>query len=404
MDSCQKYFSTCLLATAALLVGASPAWAQDFTVLAGTAVTCTDGDITGDVGTARALPPGAITLTRCPVTGTVHLGDGAAIAAYDAFLNQYIGLAPTLGECTTANTITGTLAGENLAPGVYCVSAEAKTGVLTLNGGSSDTWTFKILGALTGTNFSVVMAGDAQACNVTWWVDAAATMTTSNLKGTVLAGADITVTGGTFIKGDALAGGDGLTEAPAGAVTLTGATVVGCAAGQPGPGPGPEPRSCSDRVTGGGYITTASGKKANFGVTGGIRKGKPRGHLTYIDHGAGLKVKGTGVTAYEEVDATTRFIAGTAKINGVAGTYTVVVSDSGEPGKNKDSFAIRLFDASGALVYSASGTLAGGNIQLHERDCDEGGHRDDDDDDDGDDGKGHGKTHKPYGADGKKHK
>src|SRR3970282_1521004 len=126
-------------------------------------VTCPDGNITGDVGTARALPPGAITLTRCPVTGTVHLGDGAAIAAYDAFLNQYIGLAPTLGECTTANTITGTLAGENLAPGVYCVSAEAKTGVLTLNGGSSDTWTFKILGALTGTNFSVVMAGDAQA-------------------------------------------------------------------------------------------------------------------------------------------------------------------------------------------------------------------------------------------------
>ena len=47
-------------------------------------------------------------------------------------------------------------------------------------------------------------------------------------------------------------------------------------------------------------------------------------------------------------------------------------------------------NASG-FSYNASGKLAGGNIQLHKRDCDRNGHdRDDDDDDDdhddGDDG------------------
>src|SRR5437762_13682986 len=77
-------------------------------------------------------------------------------------------------------TSTGTLAGQSLSPGVYCVSSEAKTGVLTLSGGSNATWLIKVpSGALTGTNFFVVLAGGAQACNVTWWVDAAATMTTS---------------------------------------------------------------------------------------------------------------------------------------------------------------------------------------------------------------------------------
>jgi len=295
MSSYQKYLSAGLVATGALLAGPSPAWAQDFTVLAGTAVTCTAGSITGDVGIANGTAASPFTNTGCAFAGTAHVNDPAAKSAYAGFLSSYSALAPkTTDVCPV---ITGTLAGTILTPGTYCVSSEAKTGVLTLDGTSNPygTWTIKVpSGALTGTNFSVVMAGGAQACNVTWWVDAAATMTTSNLKGNLLTGADITVTGGTFVKGDAFAGGDGSTVTPSGEVTLTGATVVGCEGGSPGPGPGPDPHKCSDRVTGGGYITV-NGKHANFGVTGGIRNGKPRGHLTYIDHGTGLKVKGTGV-------------------------------------------------------------------------------------------------------------
>jgi len=355
-----------------------------FAVLANAAVTCTGGNITGDVGTFQTAPPGAITLTEgCLIPGARDVGGAAAVAAYNAFLGQYAALAPQLGD--NCPVIAGTLAGVEFAPGVYCVSSEAKTGVLTLRGGSNATWLIKVpAGALTGTNFSVVLAGGAQACNVTWWVDAAATMTTSAFQGNILAGAAITFTGGT-LNGNAWAGADGV-----GDVTFTGTAVVGCdAAGSP------ICRVSRDRVTGGGWIRGSSNAKATFGVSGRFnsKKNAFRGQLEFQDHGNnGPRVKGTGVTAYVAVDAVTRRIEGTAKRNGVAGfTYEVVVSDNGEPGRN-DGFAIRLWNAAGALVYSASGTLRGGNIQLHVkrdgRGCREdrdgkGGH-DDDDDHDGD--------------------
>jgi len=190
-------------------------------VLANAAVTCTNGTIAGDVGTLQATPTGSFTQTSCPLTGTAHIGDGAARQAYNSFLSAWTSLAPQPGDICPI--ITGTLDGVILSPGVYCISAEAKTGVLTLNGGPNDQWTFKVVGALTGTNFSVVMAGGAVPCNVTWWVSQAATMTTSNLVGTILAGAAITLTGGTF-GGNVYAGASGV-----GDVTITGTTVVGCA-------------------------------------------------------------------------------------------------------------------------------------------------------------------------------
>jgi hypothetical protein len=128
------------------------------------------------------------------------------------------------------------------------------------------------------------------------------------------------------------------------------------------PPPSPPPPGCpgSDFVTGGGWITP-SGARANFGVAGGMKQGQLWGHLTYIDHGPdGPQVKGTGVTAYQVVDAATRHIEGTAEVNGQDGfTYKVDVADNGEPGQN-DTFTIALSNG-----YSATGTLAGGNIQLH---------------------------------------
>jgi hypothetical protein len=117
-----------------------------------------------------------------------------------------------------------------------------------------------------------------------------------------------------------------------------------------------------DFVTGGGWIAP-SDTKDTFGVAGGIKNGALWGHLTYIDHGSGLKVKGTGVTAYVVVDATTRRIDGTAEINGQSGTYQVYVADNGEPGRN-DTFDIRL-----STGYTAKGHLGGGNIQLHQPTC-----------------------------------
>src|SRR3989454_87003 len=130
---------------------------------------------------------------------------------------------------------------------------------------------------------------------------------------------------------------------------------IGC----PQPLP-PPPPSCPDFTTGGGWITTPSGAKGNFAVAGGFKNGALWGHLSFIDHGGSPKVKGTGVTDYIVMDATTRRIKGTAEIDGKPGfTYIADVADLGEPGRS-DFFALKLSNG-----YSASGDLAGGNIQLH---------------------------------------
>lgn len=195
--------------------------ASNFPILANAAVTCTDGNITGDVGTFFAEPTGSMTRTTCPLNGTVHLGDDASKQAYAAFLDNYAALAPKADDVCTY--LTGTLAGVKLSPGAYCFNGAATlTGILTLDGPSDGVWSFQVgssgTGALTGTGFSVAMAGGGQACNVTWRVADATTMTTSGLQGNLLAGAAITLTGGTF-KGSAWSKAD---------VTVTGTVVTGC--------------------------------------------------------------------------------------------------------------------------------------------------------------------------------
>jgi len=133
---------------------------------------------------------------------------------------------------------------------------------------------------------------------------------------------------------------------------------IGCPTAPP-----PPPPTCPDFVTGGGWIVgTPSGARANFAVAGGVKDGALWGHLNYIDHGAnGPKVKGTGLTGYGALDATTRWIEGTAEINGQPGsTYRVEVTDAGEPGR-ADKFTLNLSNG-----YTATGELAGGNLQLHD--------------------------------------
>ena len=115
-----------------------------------------------------------------------------------------------------------------------------------------------------------------------------------------------------------------------------------------------------DFVTGGGWIVAPSGAKGNFAVAGGDTNW---GHLLYIDHGGGPRVKGTGVTKYGpglDGQANSRHIEGTAEIDGVPGTYTVDVADNGEPGRHVDTFYLSLSN-----LYKAGGSLEGGNIQLH---------------------------------------
>jgi lysophospholipase L1-like esterase/fibronectin type 3 domain-containing protein len=122
----------------------------------------------------------------------------------------------------------------------------------------------------------------------------------------------------------------------------------------------------ADYVTGGGWITgTPSGAKGNFGLSGGFQESVLVGHLTYQDHGNGMKVQSTGITAYQlGATANSRRIEGTAEVDGIAGfTFTVEVTDNGNPGKGNDVFTLSVSNG-----YQASGTLGGGNIQLHQSD------------------------------------
>jgi hypothetical protein len=150
----------------------------------------------------------------------------------DQVIADFNGAYDALARQSCDSFLTGTLAGARLTPGVYCFSAQAvPTGILTLVGGPTDTWLFKIgtsgTGYLEGTNFSVVMEGGGDACNVTWWVAQYATLTTSQFVGTILAGAAITVTSG----GTGTFHGRALAKA---AVTITGGTLTGCTGGSLG--------------------------------------------------------------------------------------------------------------------------------------------------------------------------
>ncbi len=115
------------------------------------------------------------------------------------------------------------------------------------------------------------------------------------------------------------------------------------------------------KVTGGGWIAVPGGK-ATFGLTAQVKNntGNPSGNLTYHDHPQDRAVKSTSMTSIV-VSGPCAQIRGNAKVNG-AGTFgfEVQVCDLGEPGKDSDTFSITMSDG-----YTATGTLGGGNIQIH---------------------------------------
>jgi len=118
----------------------------------------------------------------------------------------------------------------------------------------------------------------------------------------------------------------------------------------------------ADFVTGGGWIAgTPSGERANFGLNGGVDEvGSFFGHVNLVDHGDDLHFKSTSVTNYGIVDDVTRQLEGMGVLDdGTTVDFQVTLTDEGEPG-SADTFEITL--SSG---YSASGTLQGGNIQIH---------------------------------------
>jgi hypothetical protein len=182
--------------------------------------------ITGDVVLSGAY-------TQVPATPLAYSGTLtsplplAVIADFNSAYDKYAAI-----DCTGPLDTVYTGVTLTLTPGVYCNSANVtftdSTLILDGQGNANAVWIFKIgtsgTGYLTGTNFSVVMTGSGQPCNVSWWVAQYVAMTTSGFQGTILAGSYITVTG---VAGGSPFNGDALAKA---AVTLTDVTLTSCSA------------------------------------------------------------------------------------------------------------------------------------------------------------------------------
>jgi hypothetical protein len=228
-----KYRCTCLLVFLALALNAYATTpdlqtAAQFGVLASTGVTNVDSGTTirGSVGSAPASP--SVTgLTPVMVTGgTLYTTANAVTGQAQTDATAAYGTAAA-APCPATNNLTGQdLGGLSLTSGasnVYCFTSSAGlTGTLTLSGGPSDVFIFKIGSTLiTGTNSKVSLIG-VSPCNVFWQVGSSATIQVNNdFVGNILALTSITLNGGT-LTGRALAN--------TGAVTISGKETIlsGC--------------------------------------------------------------------------------------------------------------------------------------------------------------------------------
>src|SRR5450759_4218351 len=347
--------------------------ASTFAVLGGTTVTnATTSLITGDAGVSPGTEltgfrtdintitgPGTVTYGLGIVEGTIYAGGPVAAQAHtDATIAyQYLmAQVPT----TQYSNIVNQLDGLTLTPGVYNFPSSADllvNGTLTLDfqGNSNALFIFQLGSTLVtkaGSNVVAINTGnsDCLGSNVFWAVGSSATIDGDSFIGTVIANTTITMAYIIENTSDAI-NVAGRLLALHGEVTMVNSIISTCGTVSTKV----HPKPAGDWFTGGGFIND----KATFGVSGGIKNDKFWGQLEYNDHN-GVQVKGIEVTNYTVIDEVTRQIDGFAKINGEGSfAYTVVVSDLGEPGRN-DSFSIVL-----STGYTASGTLNGGNIQLH---------------------------------------
>jgi Ice-binding-like/Prealbumin-like fold domain len=188
--------------------------AEPYSILSGSTVTNAGATtINGNVG----ISPGIGPTPHYTGFGTVVFDSGSSVhdadtAAQLAQADKNTAYAALLAQgCdTTYAGIFKELSGLNLVPGVYCAdSFRLSSGVLTLNGTSTDVWIFKSASdiVITGGNASrVVFTGGGLACNV-WWTAVSSTSfdAGSSLVGNILADTSISFATGASLEGRALA-------------------------------------------------------------------------------------------------------------------------------------------------------------------------------------------------------
>jgi ice-binding like protein len=263
--------------------------ANGFAVFAGDAITdVPTSTIRGNVG----LSPAAgsfIGVTCLEVTGTIYSVDatgplpcrqinpGLLTTTTSDIKTAYVN-ADTRPATKTYAAGDNQLGGKTLVGGVYKfghASTANLSGNLTLNGDASTVWIFQATSDLvTASDSRVTLTGGAQACNVFWQVDTAATLNTrTHFVGTILAHDDITLGDAVTVQGRLLAAAQ---PSSGGRVTLIHDTITrtGCAAT---PKPTSTPTRSRSQITQtpsgpvdtGDYTASTSGGTAGFWVAAG---------------------------------------------------------------------------------------------------------------------------------------
>jgi hypothetical protein len=211
-----------------LFAALSPALAQpapslgsaaSFAVLGASGVTSSGLTIVS--GNAGVSPGSSVAGTSDIhfILGEVRRNDALAQQAQKDNAAAYAALAAL--PCGTP--LTGDLGGRTLAPGVYCVPADAQlTGVLTLDGDSAGVWIFELAGSLTTASCSLVQTvHEAKDSHVFWRIGGTLTLgAKSTFVGNVLALGDITLHSNANVAGRLLSQN--------GAVTLDDSSVTIC--------------------------------------------------------------------------------------------------------------------------------------------------------------------------------
>lgn len=129
-------------------------------------------------------------------------------------------------------------------------------------------------------------------------------------------------------------------------------------------------QSTPGKIDGDGSI----GKKTNFDFEVYSKDGVTiKGDLTYKD-ASKINLKSSSITTMF-VDSTGKQggFSGTAKVNGHTGyTFQIAVTTTGSNHHKSDTFSITVFDPTGHLYYSNSGTLTEGKISINNNGDDSG--------------------------------
>jgi hypothetical protein len=113
-------------------------------------------------------------------------------------------------------------------------------------------------------------------------------------------------------------------------------------------------------VTGGGYVGDVLNDWVSFGFTAKSDGTTVKAQCSVSDRSSGVEIKCLNATLLSQTATHATFV-GTARVNGVDMGYRIDVDDLGEPGVGRDTFTIQTESG-----FTASGVLAGGNVQIHD--------------------------------------